>query len=337
MEHEPANPTNHAELALNTSPKLPTHPSALINDIHAPPVSTPNPISKQSQTMASPSRPNHQTGGFGLHGTQISSTIAGHIDGNRQTQTHQAEYSITALLPTISTISTTESERMAAQANVDPTSNQQSSSGANLHERRSSMQEQLTFSCKIAGCKFSFARNADRQRHKDSAHKHEQKFFCQFSGCPRAQRGFARKDNLTQHMNSKQHSKTEAKRPADFPFGFSSEAESSSVNESIHTQMDLGHEGSELRPRKRHRATPIETQSLCSACVNSDAEIKRLHDLVREKGDEVTKLRHLLAKQPDKDQIQQLQSENKRLQAQTAQQTDTIHTLVSDLTRRSGN
>jgi hypothetical protein len=58
-----------------------------------------------------------------------------------------------------------------------------------------------SFKCPVFGCRGSFGRNSDLQRHNDSIHKRELKFRCERPECVEKEVGFTRKDHLTQHMS----------------------------------------------------------------------------------------------------------------------------------------
>ena len=53
-----------------------------------------------------------------------------------------------------------------------------------------------------ASCDRSFEKKSDLRRHENSLHDKKQMLFCQFPGCNRATRGFSRKDNYDQHLQS---------------------------------------------------------------------------------------------------------------------------------------
>jgi len=63
------------------------------------------------------------------------------------------------------------------------------------------MMHKKSFKCPVDGCGSSFGRNSDLQRHDNSVHKHELRFWCEDPDCDA---GFARKDHLTQHMSKHQ-------------------------------------------------------------------------------------------------------------------------------------
>jgi hypothetical protein len=167
------------------------------------------------------------------------------------------------------------------------------------------------FRCSVLPCGRSFARNCDRQRHEDSVHKRQGRFFCSVPECDRSTVGFPRKDHLEQHMRNIHKKRTLLTVAESQGSGFPSSR--------------LDQERSEVSPpRKRMRR--VDEQSQAAQLLQPDPGTDTVSDLelLRQKLQELEEENQSL-----REHLSEVKKENKSQKDQLEKQTETIHMLVT--------